>query len=315
MKPILSICIPTYNRADWLRSSLWNWLPQVKATNGLVELIVSDNASEDNTEFVIDEASEFGPFRHYRNDQNVGVMRNIYRLTSKLAEGQFVWVVGDDDLPRGDAVERVIAVLQTHPELKYVYVNYSHWQPEEAPREVIMSSDLDFSRAASTDFKDRFVNKISELVAVEVGCFTPIYCSVWQREIASSAFELGSKSEVFSSLEGTLPHAIFIIENLLNEPAWYIGYPCILASYQVRWFMDVPTQKLEYMPKIYDICEKAGVSRSVLDKHRRKMLIGVGTNLLPKVVGKSQLATHNKISFWTFLKFFKRNYRFLEFLR
>jgi len=53
MTPLLSICMPTYNRADLLELALRSLIPQVAATNGEVELIVSDNCSSDHTPNVV----------------------------------------------------------------------------------------------------------------------------------------------------------------------------------------------------------------------------------------------------------------------
>jgi glycosyltransferase involved in cell wall biosynthesis len=42
----LSICIPTYNRANLLRNTLLSLAPQVDVNSDFCEVIVSDNASK-----------------------------------------------------------------------------------------------------------------------------------------------------------------------------------------------------------------------------------------------------------------------------
>ena len=49
-KPLVSVCIPTYNKARYLRKSLDSIINQ---TYGNLEIIISDNASPDNTEEII----------------------------------------------------------------------------------------------------------------------------------------------------------------------------------------------------------------------------------------------------------------------
>lgn len=48
-QPLLSICIPTYNRASYLEGAILNIITD-NAFGDEVEIIISDNASTDNTE-------------------------------------------------------------------------------------------------------------------------------------------------------------------------------------------------------------------------------------------------------------------------
>ena len=48
-KPILSICIPTYNRYVWLKKNIEILLHEISSTNSNVEIIISDNNSDDKT--------------------------------------------------------------------------------------------------------------------------------------------------------------------------------------------------------------------------------------------------------------------------
>ena len=47
-EPILSICIPTYNRAESLRTSLQQYV-SCKGFDESIEIVISDNASTDDT--------------------------------------------------------------------------------------------------------------------------------------------------------------------------------------------------------------------------------------------------------------------------
>ncbi len=72
--PILSICIPTYNRAIYLEEILISIISQrrFQETND-VEIVISDNCSEDNTTEVCEKYIEkySGKIRYYRNDENI----------------------------------------------------------------------------------------------------------------------------------------------------------------------------------------------------------------------------------------------------
>ena len=51
-QPLLSICIPTYNRAEYLVGALENIISD-PAFDERVEIVISDNASTDDTENVV----------------------------------------------------------------------------------------------------------------------------------------------------------------------------------------------------------------------------------------------------------------------
>ena len=54
-KPLLSICIPTFNRSSYLRNTLNSIVSQQEFLSEKVEIIISDNASTDETPDVVKE--------------------------------------------------------------------------------------------------------------------------------------------------------------------------------------------------------------------------------------------------------------------
>ncbi len=92
MKPILSICIPTYNRSYYLEKAIRSILIQQPYIEGKVEIVVSDNCSCDNTESMVKElSSQYKNIVYYRNEYNVGAInysmalergRGVYRKLS-----------------------------------------------------------------------------------------------------------------------------------------------------------------------------------------------------------------------------------------
>ena len=49
MKPLVSICIPTYNRVEQLKITMESIMAQPEFREGKVEIVISDNASDDDT--------------------------------------------------------------------------------------------------------------------------------------------------------------------------------------------------------------------------------------------------------------------------
>jgi abequosyltransferase len=96
-KPLLTIAIPTYNRAGYLKELLSVLADQLK-DEPRVELIISDNASPDETPSVVQGFVARGlRARYIRNAQNVGPDANFLQCFEQ-ASGKYVWLFSDDDL-------------------------------------------------------------------------------------------------------------------------------------------------------------------------------------------------------------------------
>lgn len=110
---LLSICIPTRNRAELLSDLLTTLSGQIKSLpTESVAIYVSDNTSTDETPQVCKKVQAQLPWLVYsRNAQNIGGDANIMRVRS-LARGPFIWVMGDDELVCPDAVPRVMELLR-----------------------------------------------------------------------------------------------------------------------------------------------------------------------------------------------------------
>ncbi len=71
MKPILSICIPTYNRASYLEKTIDSIIKTNEFKCGKIEVVVSDNCSNDSTELLLKRYNGFSNISYRRNDKNV----------------------------------------------------------------------------------------------------------------------------------------------------------------------------------------------------------------------------------------------------
>ena len=94
---LLTIAVPTYNRAQLLNQCL-SALAREFENDNRVEIIVSNNASTDNTVEVVEQHRNAAlPGLHYfQNEQNLGPDLNIRQCFDK-AKGKYVWIFSDDD--------------------------------------------------------------------------------------------------------------------------------------------------------------------------------------------------------------------------
>lgn len=123
--PILSVCIPTYNRAPLLMECLLSVISAAKGYEHEVEIVVSDNASQDDTSMIAESVRPLYPdFNYVRRATNIGGERN-FRYVASLAKGQFVWIFGDDDKMSENAIREVLARINAGFNL--IICNYSMW--------------------------------------------------------------------------------------------------------------------------------------------------------------------------------------------
>jgi abequosyltransferase len=109
-RPLLTIAVPTFNRAATLKLLLETLAPQI-ASLPEVELLISDNASEDNTPQVVEELIANGLRCEYiRNSSNIDADPNFLQCYNK-ARGRYVWIFGDDDVLLPGSLRFVVGLL------------------------------------------------------------------------------------------------------------------------------------------------------------------------------------------------------------
>ena len=113
--PVVTIAIPTLNRAPKAKRLLRAIQDEVRAS-GLedrVAVIVSDNASSDDTPSAVQEflGSDLN-VQYHRQPENLGFDGNLRFLYTRAAT-PYVWFMADDDLPLKGAIARVVGALET----------------------------------------------------------------------------------------------------------------------------------------------------------------------------------------------------------
>jgi glycosyltransferase involved in cell wall biosynthesis len=93
----LSICLPTFNRAVFLNKALAYFVTDYKIPFEY-EIVISDNASTDNTREIVDAyISEGLPIRYFRRTENLGYEPNL-SSAFRHARGEYNVYLADDDM-------------------------------------------------------------------------------------------------------------------------------------------------------------------------------------------------------------------------
>ncbi len=118
-EPLLSICIPTYNRA----CNLWRTLNSITTQKGFlftnfVEIVISDNCSTDGTEQVVLEFVKKYPnkIRYIKRDKNISGDENFVYVLSQ-ASGKFVKLHNDTCYVLDNSISDIINDIQTADKL------------------------------------------------------------------------------------------------------------------------------------------------------------------------------------------------------
>lgn len=120
-KLLLSICIPTFNRCEKLRSCLLRLQQQIRCCSlKNYEIFISDNHSTDNTKEVIYEFPDLN-IRYVLRDKNYGGFNNF--LFSLLnGKGEYVCYVADDDSIKLDVIFNIISQMKSSENLVACFV-------------------------------------------------------------------------------------------------------------------------------------------------------------------------------------------------
>ena len=117
-KYLLTISIPTYNGSKTISKMLDVLLPQCDAR---VQVLISDNASTDNTKSVIESYRSIYPMIKYiRNDRNIGPDSNFLQCL-ELAEGKYTLLLSEDDILMENKLSLILSFLNKNESMSLVY--------------------------------------------------------------------------------------------------------------------------------------------------------------------------------------------------
>lgn len=113
-RPLLTIAIPTWNRCGYLEQTLTQLRREAATIDASrLEIFVSDNASADETAWVVRAAESTGlSIRSVRNAANIGSDANIAQCFD-MARGEYVLILGDDDLLVDGCLSWLWPILET----------------------------------------------------------------------------------------------------------------------------------------------------------------------------------------------------------
>lgn len=219
-KIMLSICIPTLNRAGFIAETLDSMTPQLRDD---VEIMIVDGGSTDNTEAIVRQYQEkFTAIQYYKKTStnntpsNEGFDKDC-SLSVELAHGEYCWLMTDDDLLKPQAIETILNEIRNRHDLIIVNseianVDFSQTLLAKRPN---IDSNLVFQPTARdwNAFAEKAGNHITFVGAVV------IRRSIWLER---------NKSDYFGS---GFVHVGVILQQPLTGSALLMAEPLVVIRY------------------------------------------------------------------------------------
>ncbi|WP_416545685.1 glycosyltransferase family 2 protein [Limnohabitans sp. DCL3] len=260
---ILTIIVPTYNRATHLVTLLEALRAELQGLETLVKVLVSDNASTDSTPEVTAEAAHDWPaLKIQRHDQNLGPEGNFLSCIPRVSTRYF-WIIGDDDCPKRGVIAKLVRLLvEKRPALLYMQ---SEWvNPILGPDQGETVGDLRVSDLTTLQFAEAvhvWVTFISGMVIDKDRLLDVLGDHCINRFDATSLVQLG-----------------WVLPLLRSEgPFLFISDRCVLATKDNSGGYGLLTVFGANFPRI--VSETFGashpLSRALIDGHIMQYLPGL----------------------------------------
>ena len=119
LRPLVSVIVPTYNRADFLVVAIKSILRQ---TYSNLELIIISDASPDNTTEVVN-SFEDERIRYFELEKNLKLPSAVRNVGISKAQGEFIAFCDDDDFWREDRLEKQIKCFEKRHTIDMIATN------------------------------------------------------------------------------------------------------------------------------------------------------------------------------------------------
>ena len=170
--PLVSIIIPTHNRADRLPVSVGSVIKQIYHN---IEIIIIDDCSSDNTEEVVKALQQESDIKikYYRFSMNRGAA-SARNYGVKLASGEYVAFHDDDDEWHLDKLLLQMALLKSDSCLDMVFSSMSRYKENEHYDVVL--DDFDWYNIKSRFFDAELLNNYvgAPTIVIKKKCFESI---------------------------------------------------------------------------------------------------------------------------------------------
>ena len=154
--PLVSVGLPTFNRATTLKRAIDSVLAQ---EYGALELVISDNASSDLTESLCaDYCARDKRVKYIRQPTNRGAYENFLTVLAESTGQYFMWL-GDDDWLGQSYISRCLEVLRARPDVSLVCGIAKYYENDTLTFEGVK---VDLTQASPTERVLAYYRQVNE---------------------------------------------------------------------------------------------------------------------------------------------------------
>ena len=119
---LLSICIPTFERVEFLKNCLNSIYIASKNVKSDFEVCISDNFSSEDIKKVVNYYKKKFFIKYNRNKENLGMGKNIIQ-SAMMAKGEYTWIIGNDDLLFPESLKKIFLILKSNKNIYFFFIN------------------------------------------------------------------------------------------------------------------------------------------------------------------------------------------------
>jgi|TARA_Y100000389_G_scaffold142831_1_gene140925 glycosyltransferase involved in cell wall biosynthesis len=266
-----SICIPTFNRVDNLNNCLNSILISDKLQNDFnYEICISDNGSTEKVEKIVDFYKSKLKIKFHKFEKNMGFALNALK-TVDMAEGEFVWMIGNDDLLLPESLSKIKKLLSNNKEPEYFFINSFHLNSnflKEFPRP-FDTKNLPINKLKSiSKVKSSKQVEFWEIIDPEVSWdfLIGIYLSIFKREKWNKHKSILNYQDLndaryWSNFNNTCIHPIIMGSAFKNSKAFICAEPLsVNLSGQREWSKLYEFIEIIRLPELLDYYRNQGMS-------------------------------------------------------
>jgi abequosyltransferase len=213
----LSICIPTYNRAAFLKEALGSVIGQLTQN---IEIVICDNASTDNTLEIVKEYERIFPnLTFFKFDVNQGAIRCFFK-TIELAQGTFFWLLGSDDKIAPGSIEKIMKQINTNHELTGITFAYEGYDYD-------MQKKIELPRFINYD-SDRVITEPEDFIKNILPYYGFLSCILFKRDLWQEISKCTPIDKLVTTDAGPYLLAYISSKIFMKYPKIiYLTHPCM----------------------------------------------------------------------------------------
>lgn len=271
--PLLSLCIPTYNRAKLLHEALTAIVGEIDSKDSSkIEIVISNNASTDHTVQVCSDFSESHSIIKWNIiHQTESVGADNVQIVTRYANGKYIWILSDDDIVLPGSITTILNAVDNN--FDAIIINHTSFSENilgQTDRYFQIKEDRYFY-----NYNDAAVFLTSMISFLSIICFR------------SQLVEVDSYNFAFGS---SLPQSYMFLDALINSKTFVVlANPVLSTRLNNTGGYQVFEVFIENFTKLIRYGESKGLSKSAADDilriHLTRFIFPLIVQLKTKSIG------------------------------